>query len=136
MSGFRKAVIIPPTFQVQIQLINNLCHAFTTVAVGQFPDSCLEALNCLLVNPDLCLTTHTDKGKPKKFAQPWSADSTFILINLKFKLICYEFGNAIHNTNSSFPAFKINHKVISVPDKIKFSLFQLLIQFIKNYIGK
>jgi len=68
MSGFRKAVIIPPAFQVQIQFINYLCHTFTTIAVSQFPDSFFEALNRLLVNPDLCLTTHTDKSEPEKFA--------------------------------------------------------------------
>ena len=65
MSGFRKAVIIPRAFQVQIQLINYLSHTFTAIAVSQFPDSFLEALNCLLVNPDLCLTTHTEKVSPR-----------------------------------------------------------------------
>ena len=64
--GFRQAKIIPPANEVQP--LYDLVQTFPAVAVRQFPDSGLEALDRLSVNPDFGLSTHTDECKSQELA--------------------------------------------------------------------
>ena len=52
-SGFCKPKIVPPSPEVQIQVINHLSQAFTPLSTGQIPDLVFETLYAFGMNPDL-----------------------------------------------------------------------------------
>ena len=75
--------VVPPSSQVHVQLFDNLFQAFAAVAVGQLPNPLLEALEGFDVQPYFGLTAHVNEREPEKFAQPWAADRTFLLVYLE-----------------------------------------------------
>ena len=134
--GFRQTVIIPPADEVPIQSLYDLVQAFPAVAVRQFPDSGLEALDRLSVNPDFSLSTHTDECRSQEFTQPRSTHRTFRLVDLELELHGDILRNALFYTLGGLPALAVNHEVVGISDEFVTSRFQLLIQFVEYDVGE
>ena len=134
--GFRQAVIIPPADEVPIQSLHDLVQTFPAVAVRPFPESGLEALDRLSVNPDFGLSTHTDECKSQEFTQPRSTHRTFRLVDLELELHGDKLRNALFYTLGGLPALAVNHEVVGISDEFVTSRFQLFIQFIEYDVGE
>jgi len=136
VSGFGEPIVTPPSVEIRIQFFNDLVQAFPPISVRQFPHTVLESLYGFHMYPDLRLSTHVDECEPEKLAEPWSADRAFLFINLESEFHCEKFCDTRLDPFCGLQAFGIDSEVIGVSNEFVSSLFQLLVQFIKNDIGK